>query len=113
MTVVADLGSEELARIHSEYPRWLERAREAIDVHAVRLAFPAWTIFKGDEKWFAIRRGSFRFDYCGPGSLLLPVITDSTLADLACRLSLQDLLDSMTPGELARVYALGGLKECA
>ena len=79
-----------------------------ITAGGLRETFPQWRIFPGDGSWRAIRGGIEKWD--GPESLLLRALTAPDLDTLAERLCIQDWLDSLNAGELAKVYraALAG-----
>jgi len=73
-----------------------------LDVEAVRATFPEWRIFQAHRVWWAARGGLQ--EWTGPASLLARVLCAETLKALAEKLSLQEYLDHLTPGELAKVY---------
>ncbi len=76
-----------------------------LDAEAVRATFPQWRIFQAHGVWWATRGGLQ--EWIGPASLLARVLCAETLNALADKLSLQEYLDHLTPGELAKVYREG------
>lgn len=76
-----------------------------LGAEAVRAAFPEWRIFQAHGVWWAIRGGLQ--EWTGPASLLARVLCAETLNALTEKLSLQEYLDHLTPGELAKVYRDG------
>ncbi len=73
-----------------------------ITAEELRPVFPLWRIFHAAGAWRAMREGTAKFD--GPQALIQHAHTAPDLITLADKLCLQEHLDGLDPGELARAW---------